>query len=156
MRFSTLFLKSTIIFLALAVFTVCFWLPVLAERAAELNPTYAYLKYPVLLGLYVTTIPYFYALHQTFQLLDFIRDGKAFSSCPIASLEKIKRCAIGILVIYVLGMTCLALLQALHPGVAIIGIGIIFITIVIVLLATLFQQLLQNALEIKLEIDLTV
>src|SRR5699024_8268141 len=83
MRFSTLFLKSTIIFLALTVFTVCFWLPVLAERAAELNPTYAYLKYPVLLGLYVTTIPYFYALHQTFQLLDFIRDGKAFSSCPI-------------------------------------------------------------------------
>ena len=59
--------RGKVTFLKVAVFTIgiimlslfIFALPSLAKYSVEMNPEYANLQYPVLIGLYLTGIPFF-------------------------------------------------------------------------------------------------
>jgi quinol-cytochrome oxidoreductase complex cytochrome b subunit len=151
------FLKITIFIIGLIVLSLCiFLLPNLAKDASVMNPEYAYLEIPVLLGLYLTAIPFFFGLYQSFKILNYIKREDAFSNLPVISLGYIKNCALAILVLYVIGMILLAVQNALHPGVALMGIVIIFATLVIAVFAVILQELLRSAIELKSENDLTV
>ncbi len=46
--------------------------------------------------------------------------------------------------------------NALHPGIAIIGLTIIFTSVVIAVFTAVLQKLLKNVLDIKSENDFTV
>lgn len=154
---TTTFLKIAIFIIGIIVLALCtFLLPGLANDAAEMNPEYAYLRFPVLIGLYITAIPFFLALYQALKLLNYIESENAFSDLSVMSLGHIKNYAISIIILYVIGIFLLALQNVLHPGIAIIGIVIIFATLVISLFAAVLQELLRSALEIKSENDLTV
>ncbi|MGE7182489.1 DUF2975 domain-containing protein [Peribacillus sp. NPDC006672] len=151
------FLKVTIFILGITILTMClFWLPGLARDAAEIDPDYAYLRFPVLFGLYCTAIPFFLALYQAFKLLNYIESDDAFSRLAVISLGYIKKCAIAIIILYAIGILFLVSQSALHPGIAILGGVIIFATLVISLFTAVLQELLRSALEIKSENDLTV
>lgn len=156
-RGTTIFLKITIFIIGAIVLALClFWLPEQASKAAEMNPEYAYLRFPILIGLYMTAIPFFLALYQAWKLLNYIERGNAFSKSSVSSLRLIKNYAILIISLYGIGMLLLTLCNALHPGIAIIGIVIVFATLVISVFAAVLQELLRSALEIKTENDLTV
>lgn len=156
-RGTTTLLKIAILIIAFSVLCLCvFWLPWLANETAVMNPEYAYLKFPVLFGLYITTIPFYVALYEAFRLLIYIENENAFSDLAVLSLKHIKYCAMAILILYVVGIVLLALQNAVHPGIAIIGAVIIFATLVISLFAAVLQELLRSALIIKAENDLTV
>jgi hypothetical protein len=156
--------RGTITFLKVAVFTIgiiilslcIFALPSLARYSAEMNPELAYLRYPVLIGLYLTAIPFFFALYQALILLSYIQTNNAFSELAVNALKLIKYCAITIIILYVIGMLLLGSQSALHPGIAIIGLTIIFTAIVIFFFTAVLQELLKNVLTIKSENDLTV
>lgn len=151
------FLKVTIFLIGLFVLLLCvFWLPLVARKAAVMNPEYAYLRFPVLFALYITAIPFFTALYQALKLLASIKRDNVFSKLAVNSLGNIKNCALIIIVLYVLGMLSLAILNALHPGLAVIGIVITFATLVITLFAMVLQELLKNAIKSKSENELTV
>ena len=155
-RVTTIPLKITIFIIGLVVLALCVWLPDLAKDAAELNPEYAYLRYPVLLGLYISAIPFYYALYQALLLLRYIEHENAFSDISVASLKQIKICAISISLLFILGSVILAALHALHPGIALIGFAIIFAAFVVAVFSALLQGVLSNALDLKSENDLTV
>lgn len=156
-RKKTTFLKLSIVMIGIVVLILCiFLLPWLAESTAKLNPTYAYLKYPFLIGIYITTIPFFIALYQSLKLLDHIATKSAFSEVTVGALTNIKYCAISIIVLYALGLTGLGIINVLHPSIAIIGVTIIFASWTIALFAAVLQELLNNIIEIKSENDLTV
>ena len=53
-------------------------------------------------------------------------------------------------------MILLGTQNALHPGIAIIGLVIFFASIVIMLFTAVLQELLKNVLKIKTENDLTI
>lgn len=156
--------SSSIVILKLAVFLIgafvlgicIFWLPVLANEAAVLNPEYAYLEIPVLIGIYFTVVPFFYALYQAYKILQYIKKGHAFSEAAVFSLGEIKKCAFAIIMMYLSGMIFLFIQNALHPGIAILGIVIMFATAVISFFAAVLQELLRSALAIKIENDLTI
>lgn len=151
------FLKCAIYFIGLVVFGLCiFWLPMMANEAALFEPTLAYLKYPVLIGLYMTAIPFFYALYQTIRLLNLINQEHAFSKDAILSLKEVKLSAIFIVIIYVIGIVFLWSQSALHPGIALMGLTIVFTSILITVFTAVLQELFRSALEIKSENDLTV
>ncbi|MDR9855151.1 DUF2975 domain-containing protein [Paenibacillus sp. VCA1] len=154
---STLFLKVAVWIIGITVFAMCvFWFPSLARDAAKFNPEIAYLRYPVLIGLYMTTLPFYFALYQALTLLNNIEKGNAFSKLAVISLGHIKNCALIIIVLYVIGMFLLAVQNALHPGLAIIGGVIIFAATVISLFAAVLQELLRSALNLKTENELTI
>jgi len=152
-----IFLKATVFVMGMTVFALCiFWLPWLANHTAEMFPEFAYLQYPVLSGLYVTTIPFFFALYQAWQLVTYIEHNNAFSNLSVKSLTSIKYCAIIISILYIIGSLFLMSQNALHPGIAIIGLTIVFASVVIGVFAAVIQQLLNNALDIKSENDFTI
>ncbi|KOS68936.1 membrane protein [Lysinibacillus contaminans] len=154
---TTTFLKVAIVIMGMIVLALCtLWLPWLANDTAEMNPEFAYLRLPVLVGLNITAIPFFLALFQAWKLLKYIDSENAFSTRSVMSLGQIKNYAIAINVLYAIGMIVLVLQNALHPGIAIIGLVIIFATLVIAFFAAVLQELLKSALEIKAENDLTI
>ncbi|GGP16380.1 DUF2975 domain-containing protein [Oceanobacillus neutriphilus] len=156
-RGTTIFLKAIVILIGLTVLTLCiFLLPWLANDTAKMFPEYAYLKYPVLIGLYVTAIPFFIALYQAFRLLNRIDNNTAFSEFSVKALNNIKYDAMIISFIYIIGAVFLLIVNALHPGIALIGLTIILASAVIAVFAEVLQRLLRNAIDMKSENDLTV
>lgn len=156
-RTTTLFLKVAVFLIGITILVLCvFLLPWLANYTAKMYPEFAYLQYPILIGLYITAIPFFFALYQALKLLNYIDRKNAFSDLSVNALRKIKYCAITISILYVIGVIFLLTQNALHPGIAIIAITIIFSSIIIAVFAMVLQKLFKSALHIKSENDLTV
>jgi Protein of unknown function (DUF2975) len=159
MKRETLFLKIVVFLMGIPVLALCiFVLPEIAEFFAELNPELDYLQYPFLIGLYVTAIVFFAALYQTFKLLSYIDNNQAFSDLSVKALRKIKKCAITIGAFYVVFMPLIYLMAEMDdaPGIILIGMIIIFGCMVIAVFAAVLEKLLNNAIELKSENELTV
>ncbi|MGD6819193.1 DUF2975 domain-containing protein [Metabacillus sp. 113a] len=153
----TTFLKGTIFIIGLTILSSCiFFLPNLARETAVTNPEYAYLKMPLLMGLYLTAIPFFLALYQALKILNYIKGKDAFTDLSVRSLGYIRNCAIAIIVLYIIGIVLLAVLNVLHPGLALVGLVIIFASLVIAVFSAILQELLRRAIEMKSENELTV
>lgn len=108
--------------------------------------------------MYISTIPFYFALYQAFKILCYIDQGKAFSELTVNALKKIKYCAFTISGLYVLVMPCFYYVAKLDdaPGVLLINWIIIFASLVIGFFGTVLQRLLKEAIEIKTENELTV
>lgn len=158
-RGTTLFLKLALLIIGIPVLALClFAIPEIASYAAELYPDRVYLKYLVYLDLYATAIPFYIALYQAFKLLNYIDSSKAFSALSVQALKQIKRCAVAFGGLYVVGLPLFYLVAERDdaPGVIVIGLVLIFAALVIAVFAAVLQMLLQEAIEIKSENDLTV
>jgi hypothetical protein len=158
-RGTTLFLKAAVILIGIPVLALCIFLvPEIAYYAAELYPDHTYMKYLVLIDLYATAIPFYFALYQAFKLLSYIDKNTAFSELSIRALKNIKYCAITISSLYVVGMPLFYLIAEKDdaPGIIVIGLVMIFASMVIAVFAAVLQSLLKNAIDIKSENDLTV
>lgn len=150
---STLFLKGVIYFIGLTVLAICvFVLPFGIQT--DVTGLYG----PILLGLYIPAIPYFFALYQALQLLTYIDKNKAFSELSVNALKNIKYCAIAISALFAAGMPYIyyAAEKDDAPGVIAIGLVITFASVVIATFAAVLQKLVQNGLDLKSENDLTV
>jgi len=156
---STLFLKIAVVLIGIPVLALCiFVVPEIAKFAVELYPNMSYLKYLVFIDLYVGAIPFYFALVQAFKLLIYIDKNKAFSELSVKALKIIKSCAIAISGIITLGMPIYYLIAEKDdaPGIILIGLVIIFASMVIAVFAAVLQRLLQEAIDIKSENDLIV
>ncbi|NQX61611.1 DUF2975 domain-containing protein [Paenibacillus qinlingensis] len=158
-RGSTLFLKIAVILMGIPVLALCiFAVPEIANFAVELYPDHTYLKYLFISDLYASAIPFYIALYQTFKLLGYIDKNKAFSELSVRVLKTIKLCAITISGLYVLGLPLFYLLAERDdaPGIIVIGMVMVFASMVIAVFAAVLQKLLKEAIDIKSENDLTV
>ena len=156
---TTLFLKLAIICIGIPVLALCIFLvPKIGSFAGELYPDITYMKYLVFIELYATAIPFYMALYQAFKLLSYIDTNKAFSELSVRALKNIKYCAITISTLYVLGMPLFYLMGEKDdaPGIIVIGLVMIFASMVIAVFAAVLQKLLKEAIDIKSENDLTV
>ena len=158
-RGSTLFLKLAVIVIGIPVLALCIFLvPNIANFAAELYPDITSIKYLVFLDFYAAAIPFYFALYQAFKLLSYIDKDLAFSDLSVTALKKIKFCAITISTLFVVGMPLFYLVAEKDdaPGIILIGMLLIFASMVIAVFAAVLQRLLQEAIHIKSENDLTV
>ena len=143
-------LKAVIVTIGILIFSLCiFVLPPLASQTARTYPEVAYLQYPVLLGLYSTAIPFFIALFQSLKIIYYADRGHVFTNATVKALTIIKSCAQLIIVLYLAGLIILVLANALHPGVLLLGIVILIMTIMVVTGSSLMQQLLQQTIVMK-------
>lgn len=150
---STLILRAVIILIATTVAAVC---AILLPLGIMTDQTGLY-RY-ILLGLYIPAIPFFIALFQAYKLLNLIAKNKAFSEKSVNILKSIKFCAVAISGLFFAGMPFIFYVADLDdaPGVVLIGLIIIFASFVIATFAAVLQKLIQNAVDIKEENDLTV
>lgn len=102
--------------------------------------------------------PFFIALWQALKLLSLIDKNTAFSDAAVNVLKNIKRCAIIIAVLYVGGVPLLYPIADAEdaPGLIIIGMIIACAPVTLAVFAAVLQKLLESAINIKSENDLTV
>ncbi|WP_316569396.1 DUF2975 domain-containing protein [Neobacillus sp. YIM B06451] len=156
-RGSTLFLKTAVMVMGIPVLALgIFGLYWLVRNPA--NPDYAHILYPIVAGMYISVIPFFVALVQAFKLLSYIDRNEAFSQLSVKALRNIKFCAMTISGLYVIVLPFVFMVAELDdaPGLVIIGMVPIFASMVIAVFAAVLQRLLQEAINIKSENDLTV
>ncbi|SEM50321.1 DUF2975 domain-containing protein [Paenibacillus sp. OV219] len=158
-RGTTLFLKMADILIGIPVLAFCIFLvPRIGNFAGESYPDIAYMKSLVLIDMYAAAIPFYFALYQAFKLLNYIDQNQAFSELSVKALKNIKVCAITISTVYLLGMPLYYLMaqKVDPPSFMPIGLVIIFSSMVIAVFAAVLQRLLQEAIKIKSESDLTI
>lgn len=154
---STLFLKVVLILIAIGVLFYLIWFPPSEGAAKNLDLINIYLN-PFIIYLYIASIPFFLGLYQAFKLLNLIDANHAFSQAAVNTLKNMK-----LLSFVLIGFILIALFYIRFfshgddpAGPTMIGIIISFSVAVIGTVAGVFQKLLQNAVDIKSENDLTV
>jgi len=151
-RSSTMFLRVVIYLIGLAVAGLCV---ILLGVSISGN---AGMFLPLMLGMLAAAVPFFFAIYQGLLLLSYIDKNSAFSELSIKAIRKIKYSAGAISVLYALMMPYIIYVADKDdaPGAVIIGLVFIFAPFVIAVFAAVLERLLQNAIDIKSENDLTV
>ncbi|CAL1516323.1 DUF2975 domain-containing protein [Chitinophaga sp. MM2321] len=157
-RISIIFLQAVIVLIGIVALTILIRFPLTEGRAANLDLFSIYFD-PFILYGYATSIAFFVALYKAFKLLGYIGQNKVFSSNAVKTLRSIKYCAI------VLGVLIVAAglyIRIAHnkdddpAGFLAICIVTTFVSIVIATAAAIFEKILQNAIDMKSENDLTI
>lgn len=161
-RGSTLFLKVAVIFIGIPVLALCIFvllqIAMIAFEEFKKGAQLAYIVFGILLVMYVSAIPFYFALYQALKLLGYIDKNQAFSLVSVTALKKIKQCAITISVLYVVALPLIYIIAEWDdaPGLIIIGMVMVGAPFVIAVFAAVLQRLLKEAIDIKSENDLTV
>ncbi|MFH7818461.1 DUF2975 domain-containing protein [Neobacillus thermocopriae] len=155
---SILFLKLAIILIGMAILALCLILvPKFGSFVGELYPDKAYMKDFVFIVMDGAAVPFYFALYQAFNLLRYIDKKAAFSELSVQALKNIKYCAMAISGLYGIGLPLLYFIgKKVDPPFGFIGLIIIFASLVIAVFAVMLQRLLQEAINIKSENDLTI
>jgi hypothetical protein len=156
---STLILKAAVVLMGLAVLALCiFGLPALWRGGPIEYPELAHALHLMVVGLYATAIPFFIASWQTMKLLNYIDKNTAFSPLSIKALEIIKYSAVAIWILYVSGLPFVYYIAQADdaPGLVVIGLVMASAPFVVAVFAAVLQRLLQNAIDMKSENELTV
>lgn len=159
-RISTIFLQVVIVLIGIGALVLLLWEPQIEGVNAHATNFEIYFKDPFLALVYAGSIPFFIALYQAFKLLGYARQNKVFSPEAVKALRKIKYCALAIIGFVMVEEIVIRLMNNGdndNPGAPIfMGILITFPSIVVATAAAIFERILQNAVDIKSENDLTV
>ena len=157
-RSSTIFLQVVIVLIGIGALALLLWEPRIEGRNANATNFEIYFKDPFLVLVYVGSIPFFVALYQAFKVLGYARQNKIFSPAAVKALRTIKYCALAVIGFVVVEEIFILLNHGNDDaaGGVFMGVLITFGSIVIASAAAMFERILQNAVDIKSENDLTV
>ena len=157
-RSSTVFLQAVIVLIGIGALALLLWEPHIEGRNAHATLFEVYFNDPFLACAYIASIPFFVALYQACTLLGYIGENKVFSQAAVKAVRTIKYCATSLVGFFVAAE---AYLLIARPGDDIaggvfMGLLMIFFFGVIAIVSAMFERILQNAVDIKSENDLTV
>lgn len=156
-RSSTLFLQCVVVLIGIGALALMLWEPHLEGRNARATVFEIYFQDPFLAYAYVASLPFFVALAQGFKVLGSAGQNRVFTPAAVRSLRTIKFCAIA-MIGFVAGAELFILTADSddRAGGVMMGLFIAFGSIVLATAAAMFEQILQSAVELKSENDLTV
>jgi hypothetical protein len=157
-RNSTLFLQLVIVLIGIAALVLLLWEPQIEGVNVHATNFEIYFTDPFLAIVYIGSVPFFVALFQAFKVLGYAGENKVFSHAAVKALRTIKYCAIAIIGFVVVEEIFIMLNHGSDDvaGGVFMGVLITFGSIVIATAAAMFERLLQSAVDIKSENDLTV
>ena len=157
-RISIVFLQAVIMLMGIGALAILIWFPLTEGRATNLDLLSIYFD-PFILYGYAASIAFFVALYQAFKLLRYIGQNKVFSSNSVKTLKSIKYCAIILSILIVAAGLFIRLSHNKEDdpaGFLAICIVTTFVTIIVATAAAIFEKILQNAVDMKSENDLTI
>jgi hypothetical protein len=159
-RSSTIFLQAVIVLIGIGALALTLWEPHLEGRNAHATLFQIYFNDPFLAYAYTASVAFFVALYQAFKLLGYVARNEVFSRRSVKALRTIKYCAMT-LVAFLLGAEAYFTIIQRGKGEDIaggvmIGLVMIFISVVVATAAAVFEKTLRSAVELKSENDLTV
>jgi hypothetical protein len=141
-----LFLKSFIIVFGFIILTALILLPLSEGRAVNLDLYHIYADPFILFG-YLASIPFFIALYKGFKIIGYIGDDKIVYLNVVKELKIIKYCAI-LFSIFIIAAGIFIILfhnkEDDPAGFIALCIVTTFLSIVIALIAGVFQKKLMN------------
>jgi len=155
-RASTIFLQVVIILFGMGILTWLLWEPHVEGVNAHATFFEVYFD-PFIAYIYIGAIPFFVALYQAFRLLGYIGRDEVFSERSVRALRIIKYCAL-----ILIGFVAVSLLFMIggdrddRPAGVFLRLLITFPSIIAAAAAAISERILQNAVDIKSENDLTV
>ena len=157
-RGSILFLRAVIVLVGVAVLAGLLWEPQVEGRNAHADLVTIYFRDPFLAYAYVGSLPFFFGLYQAFKLLGYVDQGQAFSPAAVKALRRIKYCALAVIGFIVGGEAyiILGVVSDDRAGGVAMGIFTSFACVVTATAAAVLERVLQNAVDLKSEHDLTV
>ena len=157
-RISIIFLQAVIVLIGIVALAIMIRFPLTEGRAANLDLFHIYAD-PFILYGYAASIAFFVALFKAFKLLGYIGQNNVFSLNSVRALKSIKYCAIALGILIVLAALYIRLFHDKEDdpaGFLAICIVTTFVSIVVAIAAAIFEKLLQNAIDMKSENDLTI
>jgi hypothetical protein len=159
-RSSTVFLQIVVGLLGIGALALLLWEPRIEGRNAHATNFEIYFKDPFLALVYTGSIPFFVALYQAFKVLRYVGQNKVFSPEVVKALRTIRYCALAIIGFVVVEEIFILVMNKGdndNPGAPIfLGLLITFPSIVVATAAAMFERILQKAVDLKSENDLTV
>jgi fatty acid desaturase len=157
-RTSVVFLQVVLVLIGVVALILLAWFPLVEGRATNLDLLSIYLD-PLILYMYAVATVFFVALYKSFRLLSYVAQNRIFSTESLNALRNIKYCAI-IVGISIL-LAGLYIRVAHHKDddpagfLAICMMGT-FVSAVIATAMAIVEKILQNAVDMKSENDLTI
>jgi len=156
---STIFLQVVIVLIAIGALALMLWEPHREGRNAHATLFQIYFNDPFLAYAYAASIAFFTALYQAFKLLGYVGRSEVFSENAVKALRTIKHSAMS-LVAFILGAEVYFFVVERGKddiaGGVMMGVLMIFVSVVVATAAAVFERTLQSAVELKSENDLTV
>jgi len=155
---SIVFLQAVIVLIGAVALAILIWFPQTEGRAVNLDLVSIYMD-PLILYGYAASIAFFVALYQTFRLLGYIGQNKVFSPDAVKALKRIKYCAIVLSIAIVIAGLYIKVFHSKEDdpaGFLAMCIVTTFVSVVVATAAAVFEKLLQNAVDMKSENDLTI
>jgi hypothetical protein len=153
---STIFLQVVIVLIGIGALAFMLWEPHVegVNKHATLFQMYfnSFMAYA-----FIASIPFFVALYQAFKLLGYAGQNKVFSQEALRALRTMKYCALAII-----GFVAVSVIFMIsgdrddRPAGVFMRLLVTFPSIVVATAAAMFERILQNAVDIKSENDLTV
>lgn len=157
-RISSVFLQLVIVLIGIVALAILIRIPLTEGRATNLDLFSIYTD-PFILYGYAASIAFFVALYKAFKLLGYIGQNEVFSSKSVKALKSIKYCTIVLSILIVAAGLYIRIFHSKEDdpaGFLAICIVTTFVSIVVATAAAIFEKLLQNAIDIKSENDLTI
>lgn len=157
-RSSIIFLQAVVVFIGIVTLIILIWLPLTEGRATNLD-LFSIYSDPFILYGYASSIAFFVGLCQAFKLLGYIRQNKLFSQNSIRSLRIIKYCALTLSALIILaGLYIMIFHNKDDDPAGFLSMCIVatFISIVVATVMAVLEKILQNAIDMKSENDLTI
>jgi len=157
-RSATIFLQIVIVLIGIGALALLLWEPQIEGRNANATNFEIYFKDPFLALVYAGSIPFFLALYKAFKVLGYAGQNKIFTPEAVKALRTIKYSAIALIGFVFIEEIFIILNRGSNDiaGGVFMGILITFGSIVIATAAAMFERILQSAVEIKSENDLTI
>src|SRR5690606_4300550 len=152
------FLQTVILLVGLGALALLIWLPLIEGRATNLDLPSIYLD-PFILYGYLSSTAFFIALYQAFKLLGYIGKNQVFTSKSVKAIRSIKYCAFALGILIVAAGLYIRMTHHKEDdpaGFLAICIVTAFASITVATAAAIFERLLQNAVAMKSENDLTI
>lgn len=154
-----MFLQVVVVLVGLGAAALLLWEPHVEGRNAHATVVEIYFHDPFLAYAYTGSLAFFVALYQAFRILGYAGRGRMFSPDAVRAVRIIRHCAV-VLVGFIAAAEVYAFVVVrgtddIAGGVA-VGVVMIFICVVAAAAAAVFERLLQAAVDMKSENDLTV
>jgi hypothetical protein len=157
-RSSTIFLQVVLVLIGIGAVAILLWEPHVEGRNAHATVFQIYFNDPFLAYVYTASIAFFMALFQAFKVLGFVRQNKTFSQPTVKALRTIKYCAMT-LIAFVAGAILFIFIfgeKEERPAGFVVPLIVTFASVVVTTATAICERILQNAVDIKSENDLTV
>ena len=155
-RSSTIFLQVVVVLIGIGALAFILWEPHTEGVNAHATLFQMYFD-PFVAYVYLASIPFFVALYQAFKVLGYAAENKVFSPGAVKALRTIKYCALALISFVAVSVIFMTFGDRDdRPAGVFMRILVAFPSVVIATAAAMFERILQKAVDMKSENDLTV